>query len=471
MAGNLSDDLDAVLKPIFDAQWRLVFHVKQQAAAEWIIVSTMFDKTLARLCSEPKDRVYALTAVLDMGYSSPGVLYMNFTNSTLPRPDYQKPLRQVYIECATYILGVQKELEFVKLAIMSASELAGSRPTCDLDLPSWVPDLERLSKQTRLSRATDPLFHSISSSYSFSKYTMSFGHAQKAAKFLEMYYPRSIEVLRNDSVLRLTGALEGAINQVSDEIPHVDRDLWSTDPGAAVEWEIHACRAMCQFKKHCREFLWDVYSALTYGRDTPQFLDLPVELAIRRMLERPFPELEAEIRQRGDATNDPIPKYRNFIEALIIFEKCCFVMLNKDNIGIAFGAVEPGDLVVPICGLDVRNLGSPKERRATVQEEQRSYQGPATCLILRPAAGPTSSTAQPQGRTSKPWHRVLYQGFSGKEATAGNSQSNGESSSGNPKADDQPRGSKYYRLVGRAVFASVLRKRWESLTVTTFDLV
>lgn len=83
------------------------------------------------MATDPRDKVYALNGVLDLGI----------------RPDYRKPVREVYLEWFhlefTKAFSVPREMNsFITMILECASTTVGISMVSDL--PSWLPDLSQV---------------------------------------------------------------------------------------------------------------------------------------------------------------------------------------------------------------------------------------------------------------------------------------------------------------------------------------
>jgi hypothetical protein len=107
-------------------------------------LSSILQYTLDRRCYLPQDKIYALYGILKR--KSPKTAQL-----TLPAVDYRKSVAQVYTEITWWAL-MQGDLQMLFLGAIANSERVEVEASGEL--PSWIPDLARISKLNRAPMST-----------------------------------------------------------------------------------------------------------------------------------------------------------------------------------------------------------------------------------------------------------------------------------------------------------------------------
>ncbi|KAL2268774.1 hypothetical protein VTJ83DRAFT_3620 [Remersonia thermophila] len=109
-------DMSDIQRGLVTPGWMFVLHVAS-----------------SRQCSEPRDAVYGLLHIIPPSPAERGTI----------NPDYQRPVRDVYIDWALRAIRERQDLGILAYAGtgFASCQTPISHPRSDLDLPSWVPDL------------------------------------------------------------------------------------------------------------------------------------------------------------------------------------------------------------------------------------------------------------------------------------------------------------------------------------------
>ena len=173
-----------------------------------------------RQCHDPRDRYFALYSVLrllNMGS------YIDF-----PEPDYSKRIKDVFIEAAYWAFRDRNDARFLYHAILSQTELNCTSSIATL--PSWVPDLHRLSLLQRKTRNT--FFPDTKMNYHAAPGSM--------AQFKVSAEPWfGMEIL---DVLELKGVVLDTIDFATIEIPEANMQIEDSD-----NWQLRMKKTLEQF--------------------------------------------------------------------------------------------------------------------------------------------------------------------------------------------------------------------------------
>jgi hypothetical protein len=347
------DRIWRMLGPVFETQCREMGLKDRQIHVAR--ASRLFEEVRTRVCSEQRDRIFAMRWVLEKIFNSVNWVLQLDHNVEIPFPDYNKSLSEIYVEAAAFIVGTLREIKFLTLAAMSPSEMAAI--PAKLDLPSWVPDFERLAKVKRILRSGQEFcFHSVRTA------TMS-----DDLDDIKMRRAIPVRLIENNRILQLAGVHRTTtVAFVSQEIPHADADAWESDPLLAIEWEIAVARVIRNWfdriwdtgRQIDRSFMNNLAGMLSIETDMHHPLGNSGRLVIDRLALTTEQEFEAIVRKRGDPENDEIPRYTRVLQNLVTSEKSCLFLTGKEHsepnmgkVGCGFGDIRDGDLLVAVPGL------------------------------------------------------------------------------------------------------------------------
>ncbi|KAK3326809.1 heterokaryon incompatibility protein-domain-containing protein [Apodospora peruviana] len=346
---------------------------------------TFFSRARHRRCSLAHDKVFSLCGMAERGE------YLEKMQSGFPDPDYARPVADVYKDAAVWALTRQQHLEFLYHAVMSSSEISQTSPTTP-SLPSWVPDLMRLSAVQRRGVPILTL-HSLDRWHSFNAFP---GANPVPESIWDASRPPPVTIpspptMTPDSTLILTGITLDTIAHLSQEIPQLPDDFGvRQELDLAAGWSLHAGLALVDFfsRPEVRANLGNdsdrLFRTVQLIPDTVdtteqepairQFCDyllsdgiLDIDVAQREsdqvLLDAPWLaiyRLDEDTSYEGmDLDSEDFVEAREavdmlkwFLRRFSVLEKCVFFMTEKGSLGVAFGAIEKGDKIALARGLD-----------------------------------------------------------------------------------------------------------------------
>jgi hypothetical protein len=330
-------------------------------------LSNLLFQCRTRLCTEPKDRIWALYSMIKMNWPR----YNPSVNFTFPAPDYRPGIHHVLTSAARWALVDNLDLELlylcpvsgsegVQLVLQGVNELSGSE-----DLPSWAPDPSLLSHIHRIDHMDqNALKHVGGSCCRDSKASLASPSFQEPGTLkLKIYFYDTVKKVGGEMLPSISARTKETVVSSVDEMLDLHNTLGAWYMLVLLHaqdqqqfkrliqalWEaILQCpsdkSAMSPRKAFCTKYA-DIYEKYTNHRYQTALLSLfRARRTEKETVANAFSESIFGLLRDEPTRNDV---YSTFCG----IEKHCLLITEKLHVATAFGTVQEGDHVVLVGGL------------------------------------------------------------------------------------------------------------------------